>query len=293
MFFSDELPRFVYFFPRILWPFIQLSRPYHVSNVLAAALGGLLLATDHTNLAFWFLVYGLGTFLILGAGATFNDIVDRTIDAKYLKTMSRPIPSGRVSLNVSIAYFLTQLLFAFACWILLPTDVKVISLVILGLVLLYPFSKRFTNYAQFVLGFVSNLQVFMGYYMLEHKIDIPVIALYVCMSLIIVMADSVFEYREYFANKHPNIKSTAFAWGKNGKMRLFTIAFVYFGLMVLLGVQKHFNGMFFCAALISFVRILSIIYSVDLRNSADCNDKFLQLQNSGWFIFIAILCGQV
>lgn len=293
MFFSDELPRFVYFFPRILWPFVQLSRPYHVSNVLAASLSGLLLAIDHTNLAFWFLVYGFGTFLILGAGATFNDIVDRTIDAKYLKTMSRPIPSGRVSLNVSIAYFLIQLLLAFGCWLLLPMDAKVISLAILGLVLLYPFSKRFTNYAQFVLGFISNLQVFMGYYMLEHKIDVPVVALYVCMSLIIVMADSVYEYREYFANKNPNVKSTAFAWGKNGKMRLFLIALLYFGLMILLGIQKHFNGMFFCAALISFVRIFCIIYSVNLRNSADCNDKFLQLQNSGWFIFIAILCGQV
>ncbi len=293
MFFSDELPRFVYFFPRILWPFIQLSRPYHVSNVLAASFSGLLLSSNHADMLFWFWIYGIGTFLILGAGATFNDIVDRSIDSTYLKTMSRPIPSGRVSLNVAIVYFFLQLILAFACWLVLPFDAKVISLGILGLILLYPFAKRFTSSAQFILGFVTNLQVLMGYYMLTHKIDVAVFALFLSLSLIIVMADSVYEYREYFANKNSVIKSTAFAWGENGKIRLLLLSLIYFLSMIFLGVFKHFNGMFFCAVLISFVRILNIIYVVDLKNSEDCNNRFLQLQNSGWFVFVAIACGEL
>ena len=39
----------------------------------------------------------IGAFAMRGAGCTFNDIIDRKIDAQVARTRGRPIPSGAVS----------------------------------------------------------------------------------------------------------------------------------------------------------------------------------------------------
>src|ERR1700761_3645691 len=39
----------------------------------------------------------IGAIVMRGAGCTWNDLVDRDIDAKVERTRSRPIPSGQVS----------------------------------------------------------------------------------------------------------------------------------------------------------------------------------------------------
>ncbi len=43
-----------------------------------------------------------------GAGCTYNDIVDRDIDAKVARTQTRPIPSGMVSLKEAWLFLATQ-----------------------------------------------------------------------------------------------------------------------------------------------------------------------------------------
>ena len=41
-------------------------------------------------------LFGIGALVMRGAGCTFNDIVDREIDAQVARTRGRPIPSGAV-----------------------------------------------------------------------------------------------------------------------------------------------------------------------------------------------------
>ena len=44
-------------------------------------------------------LFFIGAFAMRGAGCTWNDIVDRDLDAKVERTRSRPIPSGQVSVH--------------------------------------------------------------------------------------------------------------------------------------------------------------------------------------------------
>src|SRR3982074_1803572 len=47
--------------------------------------------------AVWHVVlFFIGAFAMRGAGCTWNDIVDRDLDARVERTRSRPIPSGQV-----------------------------------------------------------------------------------------------------------------------------------------------------------------------------------------------------
>src|SRR5438876_6108262 len=45
------------------------------------------------------LLFLIGAIAMRGAGCTYNDIVDRDIDASVARTRSRPIPSGQVSID--------------------------------------------------------------------------------------------------------------------------------------------------------------------------------------------------
>src|ERR1041385_1717082 len=44
-------------------------------------------------------LFAAGAIVMRGAGCTYNDIVDRDIDAQVARTRGRPIPSGAISLR--------------------------------------------------------------------------------------------------------------------------------------------------------------------------------------------------
>src|SRR5712692_9800251 len=65
--------------------------------------------------ALWHVVlFFIGAFAMRGAGCTWNDIVDRDLDARVERTRSRPIPSGQVSVAAAAAFMVLQALVGLA-----------------------------------------------------------------------------------------------------------------------------------------------------------------------------------
>src|SRR5262249_25003895 len=56
-------------------------------------------APDWIRLAGWMAMFALGAVAMRGAGCTWNDIVDRKVDAQVERTRSRPLPAGEVKLR--------------------------------------------------------------------------------------------------------------------------------------------------------------------------------------------------
>ncbi len=59
-------------------------------------------------------LFGVGAVVMRGAGCTYNDIVDRDIDAKVTRTRGRPIPSGAVIAKQAAVFLVAQLIVGFA-----------------------------------------------------------------------------------------------------------------------------------------------------------------------------------
>ena len=55
-------------------------------------------------------LFFIGAIVMRGAGSTYNDIVDRDLDAKVERTRMRPLPSGRVSVRGARAFLVLQAL---------------------------------------------------------------------------------------------------------------------------------------------------------------------------------------
>ena len=79
-FFSYELPGIFSKFPRRLLPYIQLSRPYHFAGGVIPCLMGFHFASVQYDVLKWYILFIIGSFAILGAGATLNDIIDEKIE---------------------------------------------------------------------------------------------------------------------------------------------------------------------------------------------------------------------
>src|SRR5688572_4755833 len=91
----------------------------------------------------WHLVaFAIGAVAMRGAGCTWNDLVDRDLDAKVERTRSRPLPSGQVSIAAAAAFLVLQALTGLAVLLQFNAFTVLVGPASLAVVALYPFMKR-------------------------------------------------------------------------------------------------------------------------------------------------------
>ena len=113
----------------------------------------------------WHVVlFFIGAFAMRGAGCTWNDIVDRDLDAMVERTRSRPIPSGQVSVQAAAA-FLVAAGAGRACGAaaVQRASRSLTGIASLAIVAIYPFMKRITYWPQIVLGLAFSWGALMGW----------------------------------------------------------------------------------------------------------------------------------
>ena len=85
------------------------------------------------------LLFFIGAFAMRGAGCTWNDIVDRDLDAQVERTRSRPIPSGQVTVASAAAFLVLQALVGLAVLLQFNRFTIYGGFASLAVVAIYPF----------------------------------------------------------------------------------------------------------------------------------------------------------
>src|SRR3982751_4423598 len=93
-------------------------------------------------------LFFVGAFAMRGAGCTWNDIVDRDLDAKVERTRSRPIPSGQVSVQAAAGFLVAQGLIGLAVLLQFNGFTIATGIASLAVVAIYPFMNRITYWPQ-------------------------------------------------------------------------------------------------------------------------------------------------
>ena len=212
------------FAPGPLKPFVQLARldrpigwwllllPCWQGGALAASALGL--APDFKQLA----LFLVGAVAMRGAGSTYNDIVDREIDAKVARTRDRPLASGRVSLRAAKLFFLAQCLVGL--YVLVSFNLPTIGLALLSplIVLLYPFAKRFTSWPQAILGAAFAYGALLGWTARLGALGLPAVPLYVGSIFWTIGYDTIYALQDAEDDAKAGVRSTARLFG--AKVRL-------------------------------------------------------------------------
>lgn len=290
-FFSYELPSIFSKLPKRLLPYVQLSRPYHFAGGVIPSLIGLSFIHNVDSMLKWYVLFAIGSFAILGAGATINDIIDEKVDVSYHRSMSRPITSGRIHILDAILHFFIQLVIAFIVWLQMPETIKLITLINVFFVCIYPFMKRFLYVTQVYLGLITAAPCLISYYMFEHNINIGIICLWIALSIHCMIFDTFFEYSEYFHNQNIKAKSLALLIGAKPKNFLASSSFLALVILVYAGIECSLSRYYFASVLLAECSTLIIIRKVNLTDQEQCLKSFLAIQMSNVVIFIGSALG--
>lgn len=242
----------------------------------------------------WFLVlFFLGAFIMRGAGCTFNDIVDRDVDAKVERTKNRPIPSGAVSPKQAMLFMVVLCFTGFIILLLLPIMAIFLGVLSLGLVALYPFTKRFTYWPQVFLGLAFNWGALMGWAAASGGLAPPAAILYIGGIFWTLLYDTIYAHQDKEDDILVGVKSTALALGDNTKAALAFFGAIALVLFTIAGWMVALGTFFYVGLGVAAVHVAWQIKTLDINDSANCLARFRANHILGAIIFASIIAGSI
>ncbi|ODT16212.1 MAG: 4-hydroxybenzoate polyprenyltransferase [Kaistia sp. SCN 65-12] len=159
----------------------------------------------------------IGAVAMRGAGCTYNDIVDRDLDAGVARTRSRPIPSGQVSVRNAKIFLLLQALVGLVVLLSFNFFSIVLGVSSLVVVAAYPFMKRITDWPQFVLGLAFSWGALMGWSAAFGSLALAPLLLYAGCVLWTIGYDTIYALQDIEDDKIMGVRSTARLFGQRAR----------------------------------------------------------------------------
>ncbi len=267
--------------PKFMRPYLRLARLDRPIGIwllfwpCAFSIGLAAVAIPPNGFNFQVLIlFFVGALVMRGAGCTFNDIVDRKIDAKVARTRSRPLPSGQVSTKQAAVFLVAQALVGLI--ILLQFNAYSIWLGVasLGLVAIYPFMKRVTWWPQLFLGLAFSWGALMGWSSEVGQLFLPPLLLYGGAILWTIGYDTIYALQDIEDDAMIGVKSTARLFGKNARA---IIAFFYvagFSLWMWAGLAAGAGVIFQTAMLLPALILLWQVGTLKFNNPENALTRF-------------------
>mgnify|MGYP001285876409 CR=1 FL=1 len=139
-----------------LFELLRWNKPTGRLILLIPAAWSLYLTPGSNPTVYMLLKIIIGGLLVSGLGCVANDIWDRKIDQKVLRTQKRPLAANKIGLKAAYLILFFLILFSFFITLSLPEDGRILSislaLLSLPIILIYPSSKRWFKYPQIILS---------------------------------------------------------------------------------------------------------------------------------------------
>jgi 4-hydroxybenzoate polyprenyltransferase len=180
----------------------------------------------------WLLaLFAIGSLVMRGAGCTYNDIIDRDIDASVARTRGRPIPSGTVSVRGAWIFLALQCAIGLAVLLQLNPYSIVLGASSLILIAIYPFMKRVTWWPQAWLGLTFNWGALVGFASVTGSLTLPAYLLYAGCFFWTLGYDTIYAHQDKDDDALIGVKSTARLFGDNSYLWIGTFYAVAMALI--------------------------------------------------------------
>lgn len=184
-------------------------------------------------------LFAIGSVAMRGAGCTYNDILDRDIDARVARTALRPLPSGAVSMKQAWAWLLVQCAIGLAVLLALPRFAEYIALGSIPMVALYPLMKRITWWPQIWLGLTFNWGVLVAIAATHGAIRPPDLVLYLALIFWTLGYDTIYAIQDKEDDALIGVKSTARRFGSQVKPAVAVIYMLCAAIAATAGWMAH------------------------------------------------------
>jgi 4-hydroxybenzoate polyprenyltransferase len=242
----------------------------------------------------WHIVlFFIGAFAMRGAGCTWNDLVDRDLDARVERTRSRPIPSGQVTAKQAAIFMVAQALIGLAVLLQFNWFTVLMGFASLLVVAIYPFMKRITYWPQIVLGLAFSWGALMGWPAAFARLDWPALVLYAGSIAWVIGYDTIYAHQDREDDALIGIKSTALLFQEKTRPMLASFYAIAVVLIGMAGVIAG-GGVIFALGLLAFAAHLTWqVMRLNINDSAHCLMLFKSNRDAGLILFGAMLIDAV
>jgi len=282
--------------PAGLQPYMKLSRvdrPIGTWLLLFPCWWALAMTAGQSQLPdFTFLIlFGIGAFIMRGAGCTLNDIADRNFDGQVERTKKRPIPSGQVTLFQAFFWLGLQCLIGFLILLQFNNFAIIVGICSLVLVAIYPFAKRFTYWPQIFLGLAFNYGALLGWAAATGTITSASVALYVAGIFWTLGYDTIYAHQDKEDDILIGVKSTALKLGEATGVWLMGFSAHALILIMFSGFLVGMSPLFYVGMAGAAAHLYWQLKSLDIHDGDKCLMLFKSNKTFGAIVFFAIVAG--
>ena len=235
------------------------------------------------------LLFFIGAFAMRGAGCTWNDILDRKLDAQVARTRSRPIPSGQVTVTGAAIFMAIQGLIGLAVLLQYNRFTVFVGIASLAIVAIYPLMKRITWWPQIVLGFAFSYGALMGWSAVFANLQAPALLLYAGAICWVIGYDTIYAHQDREDDALIGVKSTARLFGAHTKMALWIVYPLAVLLIGLSGAAVGAGPVFVVGCILFGAHLGWQIDRLDIDDPDLCLRLFKSNRDAGLILFAAFI----
>jgi 4-hydroxybenzoate polyprenyltransferase len=254
----------------------------------SAALAAIAAGEPRPNLAHLAL-FALGAVAMRGAGCTWNDLVDRDLDARVERTRSRPIPSGQVSVTAAAVFLVLQALVGFAVLLSFNRFAIAVGIASLVIIAVYPFMKRITWWPQVTLGLAFSWGALMGWAAAFGRLDPPALLLYAGAIAWVIGYDTIYAHQDREDDALIGIKSTARLFGERTRPALAGFYALAVVLLALALAAAGAGALGFIGLALFGAHLAWQVRRLDVNDPALCLKLFKSNRDAGLVLFAALV----
>jgi len=234
------------------------------------------------------IIFTFGVIITRSAGCVINDYADREIDKHIARTRDRPITTGEISPKAALLLFFALGLAAFALVLLTNTLTIKISFIALALAVLYPFTKRWTNLPQLILGLAFAMSVPMAFSAQTGTVPASAGWIFLATVLWTLIYDTLYAMADRDEDLKIGVKSTAILFAKYDQIFITLLQILL--MIVFIKIGNLFDlGAFYDISLI--IILLFMIYHqllIKKRQKMDYFKAFINNHFIGMTVFFGI-----
>jgi 4-hydroxybenzoate polyprenyltransferase len=234
-------------------------------------------------------LFALGALVMRAAGCTYNDIVDRDIDARVARTRARPIPSGQVGVRSATFFMVALSLIGFVVLLSFNSFTIWLGLGVLPIVALYPFVKRFSSWPQAVLGLAFNWGALLGWTAVLGRLDWPAVVLYVGAVAWTIGYDTIYAHQDRDEDGVLGLKSTALRFGRSTRAWLAALYALAFLAITAAGLMANAGTAFLLGMVAAGAHLAWQVATLNIDDPENCLERFRSNRDFGALVLGAIL----
>jgi len=239
-------------------------------------------------------LFGVGAFVMRGAGCTINDMWDRNFDKAVARTKDRPIAKGEVTLPQAVGFLGLQLSAGLAVLTQLNWYSIALGASSLSVVTIYPFMKRITHWPQAVLGLAFNWGALLGWSAVAGTVNwsvcLPLYAGGVAWTLVY---DSIYAHQDKDDDIQIGVRSTALLFGEYTRPILSGLSATSISLITYAGYLNGQGLPFYVGTGLAAVQLARVLARTNFDDRPSCWTGFVGCGWAGFWVWMGALADYI